>query len=253
MKSSCLQSQTVSVECLQLMLKAKQTTLGLMIWTSACYFAAIFSSYLRAGGLEKRGQEPGVFENRWMKISSFFVFYWGGINTKKKTRNSKIERNNSCENNCHRNMRGQSGHILPVMNSKYMWCIRVTLMAQLCHEKIQACTQGTRTLCFKACSRKTLVIIGYFCWYSFLSFVLPSLRLKRPSCEKIRQFWTAVWSAPSMATIFLIVVVIASLTKSAEISHLCFCFKCKLYRRTYLIPRSVAHFMTQAQMKDATT
>lgn len=34
-------------------------------------------------------------------------------------------------------MRGQSVHILPVMNSKYMWCIRVTLMAQLCHEKIQ--------------------------------------------------------------------------------------------------------------------
>lgn len=51
----------------------------------------------------------------------------------------KKDGNNSCENNCHRNIRSQSELVLPVLNSEYMWCIRVTLIAQLCHEKIQAC------------------------------------------------------------------------------------------------------------------
>lgn len=118
--------------------------------------AAIFSSCLRADGLETHGQEPGMFENRSNEnlFTSLSLLRWNKL--KEKTWNSKIDWNNCCENNCHRNMRGQLGHILPVMNSKYMWCIRVTLMAQLCHEKIQACTHGTGTLCCKTGNRKHL-------------------------------------------------------------------------------------------------
>lgn len=46
----------------------------LMIWTSAYNLSAIFCSYLGVNGLEKHSQEPGMFKNHWMKISSFFVF-----------------------------------------------------------------------------------------------------------------------------------------------------------------------------------
>lgn len=93
---------------------------------------------------------------KWKSLTSLSLLRWNKL--KEKTWNSKIDWNNCCENNCHRNMCGQSGHILPVMNSKYMWCIRVTLMAQLCHEKIQTCTHGTGILCCKAGNKKTLTI-----------------------------------------------------------------------------------------------
>lgn len=115
-----------------------------------------------------------------MNISCFFVFFlrWKKSSKKeekKNTLNSKIVWNNGCENNCHRNMHGRSVHILPVMNSKYMWCIRVALMAQLCHEKIPACTRRTGTLCFEADNRQHhniiskcgMLSLGCFCILSY--------------------------------------------------------------------------------------
>lgn len=127
-----------------------------MIWTWACSHFVFFICEQTARRNTAKSLE--FFGSQWTSISSFFFcLYWGGMNSKKKkTWNSKIDWNNGCENNCHRNMHGQSVHILPVMNSKYMWCIRVTLMAQLCHEKIQThAHRGREHLAVKQAAENT--------------------------------------------------------------------------------------------------
>lgn len=96
----------------------------------------------------RRKQRPDA-KNVWKspneKISSFFGPYWGGRDAGRK-KNADFQ--NGPEQSLWKQLPPEicsvnRGHILPVMNSEYMWYIRVALMAQLCHKKIEPCTHGT--------------------------------------------------------------------------------------------------------------
>lgn len=128
------------MKSLKLMIKSNQTSLGhVWTWYVRHWAQRLFPILLHEETVWRWALECLKIAE-WKSLPSLSFLGW--IRLKGKTENSKIDWNNRCENNCHINMRGQSGHILPVMNSKYMWCIRVTLMAQLCHEKIEAYTLG---------------------------------------------------------------------------------------------------------------
>lgn len=128
------------MKSLKLMIKSNQTSLGhVWTWYVRHWAQRLFPILLHEETVWRWALECLKIAE-WKSLPSLSFLGW--IRLKGKTENSKIDWNNRCENNYHRNMRGQSGHILPVMNSKYMWCIRVTLMAQLCHEKIEAYTLG---------------------------------------------------------------------------------------------------------------
>lgn len=128
------------MKSLKLMIKSNQTSLGhVWTWYVRHWAQRLFPILLHEETVWRWALECLKIAE-WKSLPSLSFLGW--IRLKGKTENSKIDWNNRCENNCHRNMRDQSGHILPVMNSKYMWCIRVTLMAQLCHEKIEAYTLG---------------------------------------------------------------------------------------------------------------
>lgn len=156
--------------------KSKQMSFGHdldLAFETRSHFLVLFAS---RGPGETRPRAWNV----WKSLNpSLSLLRWNKL--EEETWNSKIDWNNSCENNCHRNMRSQSGHILPVMNSKYMWCIRVTLMAQLCHEKIQACTRGTEMLFCKSGNRK----------HNIKSLLIKG-GLQDFQCENVRR-WVHSW------------------------------------------------------------